>query len=74
MKLGWEIIEIRGPLMGDVVRTWETEILRALKRHGASFTADQEQGKFTGFSESWIKSSFVLNSIREMMELVESDE
>jgi len=73
-KLGWEIIEIRGPLMGDVVRTWETEILRVLKRHGASFTADQEQGKFTGFSESWIKSSFKIKSIREMMELVETDE
>jgi hypothetical protein len=73
-KLGWEIIELRGPLMGEVARTWETEILRALKRHGASFTADREQGKFTGFSESWIKSSFTLKSIREMMSLVETDE
>jgi hypothetical protein len=73
-KLGWEIIEIRGPLMGDVARTWETEILRALKRHGASFTADREQGKFTGFSEAWVKSSFSVKSIREMMSLVETDE
>jgi hypothetical protein len=73
-NLGWEIMEIRGPLMGDVVRTWETEILRTLKRRGASFTADQEQGKFTGFSESWIKSSLTVKSIREMMTMVEADE
>ena len=35
---------------------------------------DIQQGKFTGFSESWIKSSFKIKSIREMMELVETDE
>jgi hypothetical protein len=73
-RLGWEVIEIRGPLMGDVVRTWETEILRALKRRGASFTAEREWGKFTGFSESWIKSSFTSKSIRDLMSLVEEDE
>ena len=73
-NLGWDVIEVRGPLMGDVVRNWETEILRALKRHGANFGAEKERGKFTGFSESWIKSSFQVESIREMMELVEGDE
>ncbi len=74
LNLGWEVIDLRGPLMGDVARYWETAILRMLKKHGASFTADREQGKFTGFSESWIKTSFSANSLTQLMKLVEEDE
>jgi hypothetical protein len=70
-KLGWEIIELRGPLMGDIARSWETAILRALKKSGASFTAENERGKFTGFSESWIKTSYPVTRLRDLMSLVE---
>jgi len=74
MSLGWEVVELRGPLMGDVARSWETEILRMLKRRGASFTADKERGKFTGFSESWTKTSFSATSLSQLMRFVEDDE
>jgi hypothetical protein len=73
-NLGWEIIELRGPLPGDVARVWETEILRALKKSGASFTTELERGKFTGFTEAWMKISYPVKSISYLMKLVEEYE
>ena len=44
-----------GPLDGHITQTWETEMLRALKRHGAVIGPIEIAGKFDGFSETWTR-------------------
>jgi hypothetical protein len=73
-KLGWELIELRGPMDGHLTQQWETAILRMLKVKGADLSNSKIAGKFDGYSEAWSKSTFEVNSIRELMELTEEFE
>jgi hypothetical protein len=70
-KLGWEIIEVRGPMDGHSTQQWETAILRMLKAKGADLSNSKIAGKFDGYSEAWSKSTFAVKSIKELMEMVE---
>jgi len=76
-KIGWEVIELRGPMPGDVAKSWERSIINLLKKKNA------ELGKpsiglfgrvFTGHTESWRKGSFPVTSIQELMQMVEKEE
>jgi hypothetical protein len=73
-RLGWEVIDIRGPLEGDVTYHWEQSIIKAIKESGAIFNAEKTIGKFTGYSESWSKSTFPVKSIKELMRIAEEIE
>lgn len=74
MKLGWKIIEIRGPMDGHLTHDWETSILRMLKSAGADLSNESIAGKFDGYSEAWSKSTFEIQSIRDLMRLTEEFE
>ena len=73
-KLGWEALEIRGPMDGHLTQQWETAILRMLKAKGADLSNDKIAGKFDGYSEAWSKSTFEVSSIKELMKLTEEFE
>jgi hypothetical protein len=73
-KKGWELIEVRGPLDGNLAVDWETAILRMLKAKGADLSNDKIAGKFDGYSEAWSKSTFEVKSIKELMRLTEEFE
>lgn len=73
-RLGWVVLEVRGPLDGHITQTWETEMLRALKRHGAVIGPKEIAGKFDGFSETWTRESLKVKGLRELMQIVEKDE
>ncbi len=73
-KLGWKIIEIRGPLDGHLTQQWEKAILRMLKAKGADLSNSKIAGKFDGYSEAWSKSTFPVKSIKELMRLTEEFE
>jgi hypothetical protein len=73
-KLGWELIELRGPMDGHLAQQWETAILRMLKAKGADLSNAEIAGKFDGFSEAWSKSTFEANSIKELMRFTEEFE
>lgn len=73
-KLGWEVIEIRGPMDGLIAREWETSILQMLKRGGAKLAVEGIAGKFDGYSEAWLAQTFPATSLRELMDLVIKDE
>jgi hypothetical protein len=73
-KLGWELIELRGPMDGLIAREWETSILQMLKRSGAKLAAEEVAGKFDGYTEAWITESFAVNSLAELMQKVQDDE
>jgi hypothetical protein len=63
-KLGWTVLELRGPMDGHLTRQWETAILRMLKAKGADLSNSKIAGKFDGYSESWSKSTFSTKSMR----------
>lgn len=73
-KLGWQVLEIRGPMDGHLTQQWETAILRMLKAKGADLANSKIAGKFDGYSEAWSKSTFSVKSIQELMRLTEEFE
>jgi hypothetical protein len=73
-RLGWEVLELRGPMEGDLARQWETDILRMLRKKKANIGGTDIAGRFSGYTESWMKESFPVNSLVELMELVHREE
>jgi hypothetical protein len=73
-KLGWRVVELRGPMDGHLTQQWETAILRMLKAKGADLSNDKIAGKFDGYSEAWSKSTFQVSSIKELMRSTEEFE
>ena len=73
-RLGWKLLELRGPMDGHLTQKWETAILRMLKSNGADLSNKNIAGKFDGYSEAWSKSTFQVSSIKEMMRLTEEFE
>ena len=73
-RLGWELLEIRGPMDGHLTQQWERAILRMLKAKGADLSNSKIAGKFDGYSEAWSKSTFDVKSIKELMRLTEEFE
>ena len=72
--MGWEVIEVRGPMDGGITRDWETSILDYLRKHGAALGVESIQGKFDGYSEAWLETTYPVTSIKELMDLTESSE
>ena len=73
-KLGWDLLELRGPMDGHLTQQWETAILRMLKAKGADLSNSKVAGKFDGYSEAWSKSTFEAKSIQDLMRLTEDFE
>jgi hypothetical protein len=72
--LGWELLEIRGPMEGHLTQQWESAILKMLKSKGADLANRKIAGKYSGYSEAWSKSTFEVKSIRDLMRLTEEFE
>jgi hypothetical protein len=73
-RLGWMVLEVRGPMDGHLTQQWESAILRMLKANGADLSNADIAGKFDGYSEAWSKTTFEVNSIKELMRLTEEFE
>ena len=73
-RIGWELREIRGPMDGHLTQQLETAILRMLKAKGADLSNANIAGKFDGYSEAWSKSTFEVNSIKELMRMTDNFE
>jgi hypothetical protein len=73
-RLGWEVLELRGPMEGDIARQWETDILQMLRKQKAVIGSTEIAGKFTGYTESWMKASFQAPSLKALMESVRNAE
>jgi len=73
-RLGWEVLEIRGPMDGHLTQQWEAAILKMLKAKGADLSNSKIAGKFDGYSEAWSQDTFRTNSIKELMKFTEEFE
>jgi len=73
-KIGWEVLEVRGPMDGQLVRDWETSILAMLRNNGADLGNVSVSGNFDGASEAWSRATFEVKGIKELMRLTEDFE
>jgi hypothetical protein len=73
-SLGWELLDIRGPMDGLSAQNLETNLLASLFKKEADLSNSKIAGKFDGYSEAWSKSTFPVKSIKELMQLTEEFE
>ena len=71
---GWEVIELRGPMDGQLTRQLETNCLHALEKRGAILGHKAGIEKFDGYSEAWTKASLNVTSIKQILDWVYEDE
>lgn len=72
-KLGWEVVEIAGPMNGLSTRELETKSLRYLKKISAQDGVENVAGKFDGYSESWFEVKFPIKGIDQLREALDHE-
>ncbi|MGP0111152.1 MAG: zinc-ribbon domain-containing protein [Acidimicrobiales bacterium] len=73
-KGGWNLLDLRGPMDGNLAKAWETSILKALHDRGIQPDGSTDGGKFDGYTESWPRDALPVTTLRELMDLVEDNE
>jgi hypothetical protein len=73
-KRGWEVLEIRGPMKGQLAQELETAILHAVERRGAILGHKAGIEKFDGYSEAWTKDSLDVSSFKQLLDWVYEDD
>jgi Zn finger protein HypA/HybF involved in hydrogenase expression len=73
-RRGWEVIELRGPMDGQLTQQLETNCLHALEKRGAILGHKAGIDKFDGYSEAWTKASLNVTSIKQILDWVYEDE
>ncbi len=68
-SIGWEVIEVRGPMDGFLAREIESSILQFLQSQGARLGAEAGKGRFDGYTEAWDKDSFAVAKLKNLIDL-----
>jgi hypothetical protein len=73
-RLGWDVLEVRGPMEGHLANSLETAILRSLRRRGVQFANSIGGKRFDGWSEAWQTSAFEAADLKQLLDFVYEDE
>lgn len=73
-RLGWQTIEVRGPMDGSLAQALEQEALRSLRRRGANLGVPTSAGGFDGHTESWSIASLELENFKQLLDWVYADD
>jgi hypothetical protein len=68
------VLDLRGPLEGQLTRDLENAILQMLKVRGAQFACDMDVKPFNGWTESWERNSFPVSLLKELLDFVYEDD
>jgi hypothetical protein len=71
---GWEVLDVRGPMDGQLTINTERAILDSLRKRGADLANRTISGTFDGYTESWSSVSFQTEIIMDLLDLVHEDE
>ncbi len=69
----WALLDLRGPMDGELCRETETKLLRFLRRKGVTMINKTNFEKFDGYTESWVASTFAVSTLIELIEASESE-
>jgi hypothetical protein len=73
-RLGWQTVEVRGPMDGALAQALEQEALRSLRRRGAQLGIPTSAGGFDGHTEAWTVDSLELESFKQLLDWIYADE
>ena len=73
-RLGWQIVEVRGPMDGPLAQALEQEALGVLRKRGAKLGIPSAHGSFDGHTEAWPIDSFDLKNIKQLLDWVYEDD
>ena len=67
---GWVLLDLIGPIDGLLARNWERSILEYVASNGGIMGKASGVKKFDGYTESWLRSSFIVTNLRSVMEQI----
>jgi hypothetical protein len=73
-KRGWEVVEVRGPMKGQLAQQLEGAILRSVERRGAIRGHRTQIENFDGWTEAWTKDSLTVTSFKQLLDWVYEDD
>jgi Probable Zinc-ribbon domain len=73
-RLGWEVLEVRGPMDGSLVKALESDTLRAIRRRGGVLGARSTSAGFDGHTEAWPHSTLHVESLAQIMSWIYEDD
>ena len=65
---GWEALEVRGPMDGQLTRQIETDLLRFLRDQNLLLNQKDYENKFRGYTESWIEAEYPIKNLGSLIE------
>ena len=68
---GWEVVDVLGPMDPILTRNWEKIILKMIKEKGLKLNSNNIGGKFDGYTEAWISSFLLVQSLEQLMDMAE---
>jgi len=71
---GWEVVDLRGPMTGDLTAHLERSGLQALASRGALLGKRGKSNKFDGYTEAWSVGSLRLSSLAELIGWIHENE
>ena len=73
---GWEEVDAHGPMAGDVAYDWEQGRILPYVRSRVARMAGRTGpgGRFDGYTESWVETSYPVTSLLELREAVRDGE
>jgi hypothetical protein len=72
-RKGWGVIDLRGPMPGDLAASIERGGLRALESRGALLGKRNSTSKFDGYTESWPIASLHLEGLKQLIAWIADD-
>jgi Probable Zinc-ribbon domain len=68
-RRGWRLLDKMGPMPGGAARRTEHGILVALRANSATVAPHEIAGRFDGYTESWVRLSFPVASLEDLIGL-----
>jgi hypothetical protein len=73
-RLGWEVLELRGPMSGTLTQRLERNAIDSLRKRGAQFGNRASTHKFDGYTEAWSIPSLKVDSLSQILTWVYDDD
>ena len=71
---GWQVIEVRGPMDGQLAQNLEQNALASLSRRGANLGLPSSTGGFDGYTEAWSMHTLKLESMKQLFGWIYEDD
>lgn len=68
---GWEILDIRGPMDGELTLQIETDLLRFLRQQNLIIAQKNNGLKFAGYTESWVEEEYPIKKLSSLLKSAE---